>query len=281
MRYREAYVRFIFADNVSGSNKAGSYVKALDYLSHMMGRSPLFGSSDFWSIGSSTKVQQLYDYALENQKEEGSIFLQDDFPPSYGRNRYYSAALRSYGQFLVAHQYEETLWDVYQHSEGSGVDLGQALAERSIASVVAFESDDSLSGRSGKDIERVVKNRLGQGFFRKMILSEYGSKCCVTGLDIPEVLRASHIASWASDKDNRLNPSNGLCLSATYDAAFDRHLISFDDDYRMVLGSSLREQYSNEAFKKYFLDFEGRQISQPRRFSPDPSLLESHRNKLA
>ena len=281
MNYRDAYVRFIFADNVAGSNKAGSYVKALDYLSQMMERSALFGSSHFWSVESSEKVQQLYDYAIANQKEEGSIFLHDDFPPSYGKNRYYSAALRSYGQFLVTHQYEETLWDVYQRSEVSGVDLAQALAEHSISSVVAFEGDDLLSGRSGKDIERVVKNRLGQSFFRRMILSEYDSKCCVTGLDIPEVLRASHIASWASDKDNRLNPANGLCLSATYDAAFDRHLISFDDDYRMVLGPSLRDQYSNEAFKNYFLDFEGSQIAQPRRFWPDRSLLESHRNKLA
>ena len=55
MSYREAYVRFIFADNVSGSNKAGSYVKALDYLSQMMERSALFGSSDFWSVESSRK----------------------------------------------------------------------------------------------------------------------------------------------------------------------------------------------------------------------------------
>ncbi len=281
MNYRDAYVRFVFADNVSGSNKAGSYVKALDYLCQMMESSALFGSSHFWSIESSEKVQQLYDYALTNQKQEGSIFLHEDFPPSYGRNRYYSAALRSYGQFLVTHQYEEALWDVYQRSRVSGVDLAQALADRNIPSILAFEGDDALGERSGKDIERVVKNRLGQGFFRKMILSEYDSKCCVTDLDIPEILRASHIVSWASDKDNRLNPANGLCLSATYDAAFDRHLISFDEDHRMVLGPSLRDQYSNEAFKKYFLDFEGSQMSQPRRFSPDPSLLESHRNKLA
>lgn len=280
MSHRDAYVRFIFADNVAGSNKAGSYVKALDYLSQMMKRSALFGSSHFWSIESFEKVNQLYEYALANQKQEGSIFLHEDFPPSYGRNRYYSAALRSYSQFLVIHQYEEALWDVYQSSGVSGSDIARALAKPNVPSVEAFEGDDSLIGRSGKDIERVVKNRLGQGFFRKMILLEYDSKCCVTGLDIPEILRASHIVSWASDKDNRMNPANGLCLSATYDAAFDRHLISFDDDYRMVLGPSLRAKYSNEAFKKYFLDFEGRRISQPRRFRPSRTLLEIHREKL-
>ena len=59
MNYRDAYVRFIFADNVAGSNKAGSYVKALDYLSRMMERSALFGSSHFWAVESSEKVQQI------------------------------------------------------------------------------------------------------------------------------------------------------------------------------------------------------------------------------
>ena len=70
MNCRDAYVRFVFADNVSGSNKAGTYVKALDYLSQMMERSALFGSRHFWSIASSEQVQQLYDYALANQKQQ-------------------------------------------------------------------------------------------------------------------------------------------------------------------------------------------------------------------
>jgi len=70
-----------------------------------------------------------------------------------------------------------------------------------------------------------------------MIVSLYGGKCCITGLDVPKLLRASHIIRWADDKENRMNPENGLCLSGTYDLAFDQHLISFDEDYRMIVGS--------------------------------------------
>ena len=57
------------------------------------------------------------------------------------------------------------------------------------------------------------------------VLHDFRGKCCVTGLNIPQTLHASHIVAWASDKTNSMNPENVLCLSATYDAAFDKHII--------------------------------------------------------
>ena len=116
--------------------------------------------------------------------------------------------------------------------------------------------------------------------FRKMMLEKYQSQCCVCGLNVPEVLRASHIVGWADDSKNRLNPSNGLCLSATYDAAFDKHLISFDESYRMILSPALKEYYSNRAFQDYFQSLEGQKLVLPNRFEPDQALLEKHRLKL-
>jgi len=101
----------------------------------------------------------------------------------------------------------------------------------------------NIDPKSAAGIERVVqtKVRVTQSRFRKWILSIYGGKCCVSGLAVPQLLQASHISDWSEDKLNRMNPSNGLCLSATYHAAFDSHLITFDDDYRMVLSKSIRD----------------------------------------
>ena len=113
-----------------------------------------------------------------------------------------------------------------------------------------------------------------------MILATYEVQCCITGLNIPDVLRASHITRWAEDKENRLNPANGLCLSATYDAAFDRNLISFDEDYRMILSPALKEFYSNIAFQTQFKAYEGQKISLPKRFCPDQVLLTKHHQRL-
>ena len=112
------------------------------------------------------------------------------------------------------------------------------------------------------------------------MLVTYESSCCVTGLNIPGILRASHIVGWAEDEANRLNPANGLCLSATYDAAFDRHLISFDEDYRMILSPSLRQHSGNEAYHQQFELFEGQKISLPKRFCPDQTFLQKHRDGL-
>ena len=136
---------------------------------------------------------------------------------------------------------------------------------------------DSVEGQ-----ERIAqaKVRITQNQFRKWILQIYSGKCCVTGLSVPTILRASHIVAWSEDVKNRMNPSNGLCLSATYDAAFDRHLISFDADYRMILSPSLRDYCTNDVHRRYFLDFEGKALTLPSKFLPSRELLERHRQFL-
>ena len=116
--------------------------------------------------------------------------------------------------------------------------------------------------------------------FRSVLLEIYGGQCCVCGLSIKELLRASHILPWAESKPNRLNPENGICLSATYDAAFDKYLISFDDDYRMVVSPYIREFYTNDAAKEYFERYEGKQLALPYKFSPNKEFLSKHREKL-
>lgn len=113
-----------------------------------------------------------------------------------------------------------------------------------------------------------------------MVLANYGNKCCVSGLNIPQLLRASHIVPWAENKNHRMDPENGLCLSATYDAAFDKHLISFDDDYRMIVSKEIKDYYTNEAANEYFGKYEGKPLLLPERFLPSKKLLEKHRELL-
>lgn len=84
----------------------------------------------------------------------------------------------------------------------------------------------------------VIDARIGQGQFRRDLL-EYWEQCAVTGLDEPLLLRASHVKPWArSDNRERLDPYNGLLLSANLDAAFDAGLISFRDDGRILISDA-------------------------------------------
>ena len=73
---------------------------------------------------------------------------------------------------------------------------------------------------------------MGQDIFRDRLLTYWQGRCPLTGITDPALLRASHIIAWkdcASDAE-RLDVHNGLLLSALWDAAFDRGLVTFDDD---------------------------------------------------
>ncbi|MFA7404592.1 MAG: HNH endonuclease [Pelobacteraceae bacterium] len=125
-----------------------------------------------------------------------------------------------------------------------------------------------------------VKARLGQHFFRQSVLASYNSCCCITGNPVPELLVASHILPWGKYPEQRLNPSNGLCLAQTQDAAFDKGFITLDENYRLVISPYLREFLPNDSLTRNFLDYEGKQIVMPEKFPPDVGFMQMHREEV-
>ena len=77
-----------------------------------------------------------------------------------------------------------------------------------------------------------------------------------------------------------MNPENDICLCATYDAAFDKQLISYDDDYRLIISEGIKKNYTNEVTNKYFDDFEGKQTFLPSLYMPSKKSPERHRERL-
>jgi hypothetical protein len=94
------------------------------------------------------------------------------------------------------------------------------------------------------EVERLVKQRVGQNTFRQALLDYWGGACAVTGISLPEALRASHAKPWAdcSNDQERLNVFNGFLLTANLDALFDRGLITFDDDGSLICSGLLNEE---------------------------------------
>lgn len=91
------------------------------------------------------------------------------------------------------------------------------------------------------EAERLVVQRVGQQLFRAALLDYWQGRCCVTGLDVPELLRASHIKPWAtcgSDYE-RLDVFNGLLLAPHLDALFDSGLLTVDDDASVRISMTL------------------------------------------
>lgn len=101
---------------------------------------------------------------------------------------------------------------------------------------------DAPISRRGEDRIAELKIRVNQSFFRSLILSIYRSKCAISGVDIPDLLIASHIIPWAKNEKERLNPQNGLCLSPLYDRCFDKGYIGITPDYKIVFVSKWVER---------------------------------------
>ncbi|MFZ4828986.1 MAG: HNH endonuclease, partial [Phototrophicaceae bacterium] len=123
------------------------------------------------------------------------------------------------------------------------------------------------------------KIRLGQQFFRNLIMTSYSSQCCVCKMPIPELLIASHIVPWRDDKSLRVNPHNGLCLCALHDKGFDRGFFTLDEEYRVILGQIVRNYLPNPSVYNEFNIYEGQRISLPDKFIPKQEFLEIHRDK--
>lgn len=94
---------------------------------------------------------------------------------------------------------------------------------------------------NGTEVERLVRQRVGQDIYRRAQLDYWGGCCAVTGLDLPEILRASHAKPWADCQSDaeRLDVFNGFLLAPDLDALFDRGLITFNNDGAMLVSSKV------------------------------------------
>ena len=111
------------------------------------------------------------------------------------------------------------------------------------------------------------------------VLSAYGGQCCITGLSLPSLLVASHIVPWHLDKLNRLNPRNGLALSALHDRAFDAGLITISGN--LTVRVSKNHTSTEDSFFRYAIErYEGQPIRLPLKFGIDPEFLEYHRKHV-
>lgn len=123
----------------------------------------------------------------------------------------------------------------------------------------------------------IIRQRIRQHDFRQRILANYDNRCCISGISEPRLLVASHIKPWRDDKENRLNPANGLCLSPLYDKAFDSGLISLDDEMKVILSQRIK---NSDSLYPFFMAYEGKPITMPFRYKPDSEFVAYHRKHI-
>lgn len=266
---RQGFIGYNVRLSPENSRKASSYAQAIRILDEVLVHQhvvDLQGQS-LYDIHDLAVLEQVWNLVKEEVKKmkEGQPNIFDYGQPtqkSYPLGGFCTAAVTS-------------LMD-YAQFEGAEMIVRKETNPHTISTRLIKYFDLT---REGEDVDSETKRRKGQDYFRRMILANYGSRCALTGIDIPQLLIASHIIPWEDKKhkQERLNPCNGICLSALYDKAFDKGLITFSpDDYTVCLSSALRENETKEYYDQHFGCIIGRKLTMPAEYLPNREFLEYH-----
>ncbi|MDO9013230.1 MAG: HNH endonuclease [Polynucleobacter sp.] len=133
-----------------------------------------------------------------------------------------------------------------------------------------------LAIEEGRTRSAIVQVRVNQARFRRSVLASYNATCCISGLQNERLVVASHIVPWSLDKKNRLNPQNGLCLSAIHDRAFDQGLITVMPDFTVRVSASLLKSETTNQLLRSLIETDRKEILRPERFAPHTTFLVWH-----
>lgn len=173
---------------------------------------------------------------------------------------------------------DEQLWEEYW---GRLDELGRAseaiweILEKTGRSVSDLPDDiHGIESVYGKSVSAETERRLGQKFFRSVILQNYREKCAVCGLSRPCLLDAAHIVGWSETEDAnmRVDPRNGLALCKIHHAAFDERLIGIEPDSLEVRVSD-RVNGDTRAEQEMLVKYSGVKVQSPEKFAPSKSAL--------
>jgi putative restriction endonuclease len=173
----------------------------------------------------------------------------------------------------------QPIWDEFIHHQDDLLFESERILAELEQNTLEDKFEQVLSGTEnlqGETKIREVKTRVNQHIFRQMVMANYAGKCAITGIDLQELLVASHIVPWSVNINERLNPANGICLSALYDKAFDRGLISLNTDYEIRLSKELENRQKESYYIRYFAPLKGLKIQLPAKYLPKKEFLEYH-----
>lgn len=270
---RPGFIEFNTQLSPENSGKADSYARAIKILDEVLPHQDLIDlhGLSLYDVRDVAILEQVWILVKEEVKKmkDGLPNIFDYGKPnqrSYPLNNFCSAALTSLME--------------YAQFEGAEMIARKETNPRIISTKLIKYFDLT---KEGEDVASESKRRKGQDYFRRMILANYNCCCALTGIDMPQLLLASHIIPWRdrSHKQDRLNPENGICLSALYDKAFDKGLITFSpDDYTVCLSSALRENETKDYYDQHFGCVVGKKLIMPKEFKPNRDFLAYHREKV-
>lgn len=195
---RQGFIDFNTRLSPENSRKASSYAQAIRILDAVLMHQhevDLHGQS-LYDIHDLAVLEQVWEIVKEEVKKmrEGQPNIFDYGQPtqkSYPLGGFCTAAVTS-------------LMD-YAQFEGAEMIVRKEANPQAISKKLIKYFDLT---KEGEDVASETKRRKGQDYFRRMVLANYGCRCALTGIDMPQLLLASHIIPWSDKKykQERLNP---------------------------------------------------------------------------
>lgn len=192
---------------------------------------------------------------IHRVKENGTGCMstkKKDGTSAYTTNDYYKVCSSSIAE-LEAYSWQEhhkvltpckKCMGDYIPNEYIGISTFQVASQQSLENDLDELNQRLENGTTEEtQIQRLINARKGQGTFRNSVLKLY-PQCPISGVDMPELLIASHIKPWCdcNDDNERLDQHNGLMLAPNIDALFDSGLITFESDGKIRISKRLSEE---------------------------------------
>jgi putative restriction endonuclease len=184
-------------------------------------------------------------------KERGETW--EHFFNQYGMNRINKV------DFINLLKFSESSVKDYDYDPAAATDATQGIQKHD------YSVDDH---------EGLRKIRAKQGAFSNTVKTNYGKRCAICSITTSQFLIGSHIIPWSVRKDIRLDPSNGICLCALHDKAFDNGFITIDKNHVVVITQRVKNDTILFALLK---ECEGKKLRLPKTALPDNQYLEYHR----
>ena len=161
---KNIFIDYIKATNVTGSQKATSYIRAIDILNQLIAHEPFCFADckNIWQVNSIERLHQLYIFVLQQSKnKENNLWHIKGVAKSYLDNGFCSAALNCFMKFLVEFKFEQNLLDNLKKEDNDLDPIDLTYPNYLL---------DGIEQREGREVIREVKVRVNQNVFRKLIL---------------------------------------------------------------------------------------------------------------
>lgn len=153
------------------------------------------------------------------------------------------------------------------------------------------EIENKILEEPSEDYRQEIKKLLEQNndeeiflrgsVFKREIPKIYNNTCCISGMKIDATINVSmidacHIVPFRVSYDDTV--TNGIALCPNLHRAFDRGLITIDEEYKVLVSKSFKEEETNYSIRP----FEGNEIKLPnlKSYYPLRENIGWHRNNV-